>query len=76
MAAYTEEQRFDNIDFTTTALASGNYEACTFTNCNFAGLDIGEINFIDCDFNSCNFSNCKTNKTGLRDFYVLRIVNS
>ncbi len=65
-AIYTENQRFENIDFTQQAPVKGSYEGCTFVSCNFSAADLGGLNFVDCEFTACNLSNCKVVKTGLR----------
>lgn len=64
--SYTENRRFENIDFTQQLPAKGGYENCTFVNCNFSAVDVGGLNFVDCEFTACNLSNCKMVKTGWR----------
>ncbi|WP_026837235.1 pentapeptide repeat-containing protein [Gillisia sp. JM1] len=51
-----EEQEFNKIDYTETALPKGEYELCTFNGCNFTNSELSKIKFMECEFVGCNLS--------------------
>lgn len=64
---YTEDKTFENIDYTKTRLAKGDYEYCRFINCDFSNSDVSDISFIDCEFHTCNLSVANLAMSVLRD---------
>ena len=62
-----DDQEFENIDFTTTPLETGEYNGCSFVNCNLEGLHLSNINFIECEFVDCNLSNARVKNTMLQE---------
>ncbi|RYG04972.1 MAG: pentapeptide repeat-containing protein [Chitinophagaceae bacterium] len=61
---FTEDQKFNGIDYTKEKFETGEYEYCEFNNCNFAGVNLSDSNFVECIFTGCNITNCKvTNVT-------------
>lgn len=62
-----EEKNFQEIDFTETPLATGDYENCSFVNCNFSDTSLANCVFSACIFNGCNMSTVNLSKTALRD---------
>ena len=66
-ATYIEDKTFEAIDFTTTALAAGEYDNCRFVNCNFSDANLSGFKLIECSFIDCNLSMVKTDKATLRD---------
>ncbi|EFK58623.1 pentapeptide repeat-containing protein [Sphingobacterium spiritivorum] len=64
---YTQDETFERMDYTSLALAKGEYDNCTFINCNFAEQDLSGFKFIDCSFKHCNLSLVRLEKTALRD---------
>ena len=65
--AFIQDQNFDKLDYTQEALAKGEYENCTFTNCNFEETNLNDIKFMNCDFHDCNWSLAQLNGTVLRE---------
>jgi uncharacterized protein YjbI with pentapeptide repeats len=63
----TQDQQFENIDFTIESIPKGEFENCTFLNCNFSNLDLSNFIFIDCVFTDANLSLVKLNNTIFRD---------
>ena len=63
---FIEDQSFKGIDFTSTPLQAGQYEACTFTDCNFLNADLSRIRCIDCNFLDCNLSTAKLIETSFQ----------
>jgi fluoroquinolone resistance protein len=63
----TEEEIFENIDFTKNGLPAGEYEGCSFIVCNFAEVNLSGITFTECSFTGCNLAMAKLGGTALRD---------
>lgn len=63
---FIEDQSFKGIDFTSTPLPPGQYEACTFADCNFLNADLSRIRCIDCSFLECNLSTAKLVEASLQ----------
>lgn len=63
----TEDQTFDKIDYTHSAIEKGSYEYCVFRHCNFSNCDLSYIKFLECEFEDCNFSNTTFRATALQD---------
>lgn len=57
MDTYFDEEVFEGIDYTKTAIIKGEYDNCTFKNCNFSNVHASNISFVECEFINCNFSN-------------------
>lgn len=51
-----EEQKFNKVDYSETALPKGEYELCTFNGCDFSNSELSKIKFIECEFVGCNLS--------------------
>jgi fluoroquinolone resistance protein len=64
---YTEEEDFNQMDFTEKNLPLGDYENCSFTNCDFSNTNLANINFVDTVFTGCNWSMVKLTNTGLKN---------
>ena len=64
---YRCETTFEKNDYTTKALAKGEYDCCIFANCDFSNSDLSEIKFLECEFMNCNLSNAKINDTSFQD---------
>lgn len=54
-------------DYTTTRLAKGEYEHCTFTNCNFSNANLTNSSFMECQFIDCNLSNANVTATSFKE---------
>jgi len=65
--AYTEDQSFDSVDFSTGNTLVGEYENCRFMNCNFANSNLSGIPFNNCTFDNCNLSMAILAGTAFRD---------
>lgn len=61
--AFEHNKTYDKCDLTTSILAKGDYEFCTFNSCNFSNTVLSDFKFIDCQFMSCNLSLVKLHKT-------------
>lgn len=61
-----EDQVFEQVDFTTVALAKGDYDNCTFVQCDFSNTNLTNINFTECTFQTCNLSLCKVENTAFK----------
>lgn len=64
---YFQNEAFENINYTETIFAKGEYENCTFTNCIFANCNLSQFIFSDCIFNLCDLSMTALKNTTLRD---------
>jgi len=64
---YSEDEKFDGIDYSIKKLPVGEYENCRFTNCNFAEANLSKITFIDCVFDNCNLSAANINGTAFQE---------
>lgn len=62
-----EEEEFNKIDYTETALAKGEYELCTFKGCDFSNSELSKIKFIECEFVDCNLSSSNIFGTSFQD---------
>ncbi len=63
----TEDEIFENIDFTKNGLPAGEYEGCSFIVCNFADVNLSGIIFTDCSFTGCNLAMAKLGATAFRN---------
>ena len=64
---YIEDEVFENIDFSKTALPKGNYDHCRFINCDFSNSNLNNSTFSECVLKGCNLSMCKLSETALKD---------
>lgn len=62
-----EEEKFENLDFSTEKLKHTKFELCVFSNCNFANVHLTEKVFTECTFDNCDFSNATLGNTGFRE---------
>jgi len=69
--SFTDNRRFDKIDFRENALPDGSYEECQFINCNFNGVDLSGRTFVSCTFDGCDASLVKLKNTSLQDVKFL-----
>ena len=52
----TEDQLFENIDYTVLPFPKADYEYCTFKSCAFENTDLSDTVFLECNFVNCNLS--------------------
>ncbi len=73
---YTEDQIFENVNYTKNKLIKGEYENCSFINCIFSNIDISEITFINCEFKNCDLCGVKIVNTAFREvnFYQCKML--
>jgi fluoroquinolone resistance protein len=64
---YIEDKKFEEINFSETLLAVGNYENCQFVQCNFADCNFFDIHFADCIFANCNMGMAKLGATAFKE---------
>jgi len=64
---YTSDQKFQQIDGTTSPLLLGDFEQCKFYQCNFDRVDLNDFNFINCVFVECNLSLTQINNTSFQE---------
>jgi len=62
----TEDEAFQNINFSKKEFAKGDYENCRFVNCIFQDSDLSGINFVECKFDNCDLSMAKMKHTALK----------
>ena len=63
---YTQDKRFEKINFLETELPTGEYDGCRFVGCQFANADLSHSLFSECTFDQCNFSLTKLSRTAFR----------
>ncbi len=64
---YIEDQNFKGQNYTTNALAKGEYNNCAFINCTFLNADLKDISFVECTFDNCDLSNAQLKNAAFRD---------
>ena len=67
MYHFTENRRFEKIDFRENELLVGCYEECQFLNCNFNNVDLSGLTFVSCTFDGCDASLVKLKNTSLQE---------
>ncbi len=65
--SFTENRRFEKIDFREERLDGGSYEECGFINCNFNSIDLSGMSFIKCLFDGCDGTLIKLKNTSLQE---------
>ncbi len=63
---YSEDETFEELNFSIVSPHKGTYERCIFKNCNFGNADLSEINFTECSFHTCDLSMATILKTAFR----------
>jgi len=66
-SSFTENRKFEKIDFRKNELPPGSYEECHFLNCNFNSVDLSGMTFVSCTFEGCDASLVKLNNTSLQE---------
>ena len=66
-SSFTENRRFEKIDFRENELLVGSYEECQFLNCNFNNVDLSGLTFVSCTFDGCDASLVKLKNTSLQE---------
>jgi len=65
--SFTENRKFEKIDFRETELPAGSYEECQFLNCNLNNVDLSGMIFVSCTFDGCDASLVKLKNTSLQE---------
>lgn len=63
---YIEDQAFEGVDYSSTPMAMGHYEVCSFVHCNFAHSDLSGIHFTECTFRDCDLSMANIMETSFK----------
>jgi len=64
---FIDDQKFEDVDFSTNGLTKGDYENCEFVNCILSGTNLSDINFVESTFVNCDMTMSKLANTAFMD---------